>query len=459
MRGSLTRRYTILYIFTISALTTSAFAQLTEREKQLIAPSLSVSPGLDYILEINLETLGSSDNLPFWMYHNSRGRVSKTSNLAAWFSGKTVMFLTEKSFLMAGTTVLYQDGIHEGIVPDELFVYYQNPIIYAIAGRKQREDLYNGLSATNENMLWSLNARPLPGLQIGTNGPLLLFGSWGPGVELSWNEYFLGKDRKIKDAKLHHKSLYFIYRSRNGVQIKAGAQHFAHWNGKYADGSDLPEDVGNYFEAITLKNNSNTHMTTYEINLDKEFRDFSLRLIYNHLATDRSGRLYENSPDGRYGVFFKQKEQDRLINAVNYEFYYTKDQSFSPDGNFTDNYFNYYLYAEGWSYKDRFLGVPFFTYHSEGKRVINNKFIAHHIGISGQLNIPFETNPYKLLISYVWEYGTYPNPFEPPQNAFYTYFEIGLLENPANIRLNMATESRSGSPLSLGAGLHINYRF
>ena len=59
---------------------------------------------------------------------------------------------------------------------DELYADLKYSWIQVIAGRKQEPELYNGLSASNENILWSINSRPLYGLQIQTNRPgLFLF--------------------------------------------------------------------------------------------------------------------------------------------------------------------------------------------------------------------------------------------------------------------------------------------
>ena len=149
------------------------------------------------------------------------------------------------------------------------------------AGRKQKPELYNGLSATNENILWSLNARPLPGLQFGTSSPILLFGDWGPGFDFSWNEYILGKERKIQNPHLHHKSFHLVYKTRQGLQDKSiGAQHFAHWGGEMADGTRAcRRNLGSYWKAITLKNVQQTHMTSYEAYFDYDLRELHIKVL------------------------------------------------------------------------------------------------------------------------------------------------------------------------------------
>ena len=451
------RSFIIILLLLTSS--TKVFSQLTELEKELIAPSLSFSPHLDYIIEANIKGLSSTgDHVPFWLDHNQRGRNSGDSNISTWLTGKTVWFLSENAFLLTGTSILYQDGKNEEVVPDELFVHFQNDWLYITAGRKQKSELYQGLSASNENILWSLNARPLPGVQVGTSKPILLFGEWGPGFDFSWDEYVLGKARKIQNPHLHHKSLHLVYRSQRGLQIKVGAQHFSHWGGKMADGSPVPDELANYWDAVTLKNVQQTHMTSYEAYINYTFRDFSMSFLYNQFATDRSGRLYENAPDGRYGVYFEKKEKDHFFNALLYEFYYTKDQSKGSESKTYDNYFNFYEYGEGWGYMQHFLGVPFFNYNPDNHSVTGNNFIAHHLGLGGQLNIPFETNPYKVLFSYVQNSGTYRNPLSSTQNNFYTYFEMGIIQKPVKIDLQFSTETSSNTSSVIGLGLLLNYR-
>ena len=143
-------------------------------------------------------------------------------------------------------------------------------------------------------------------------------------------------------------------------------------------------------------------------------------------------------------MYFEKKEKDNLLNAVNYEFYYTKNQSKDSESQNYDNYFNFYEYGEGWAYLKNFMGVPFFTYDSGTRGITGNSFIAHHLGIGGQLNIPFETNPYRLLLTYVQNLGTYRNPFSSEQNL-YTFFEMGLIQSPVNIDLQFSTETSSDS--------------
>lgn len=432
---------------------------LIEYEGEILDTAAAFPRAIDYSAEVNLRgMISGQERLPFWMYKNQRGRVSEDSNFSGWITGKAIGFVGPHAFMEVGAAILYQNGTNEAIVPDELYVHFENSWLQVTAGRKQRPALYHGLSASNENILWSLNARPLPGVQLQTNGPVFLAGETGIGFEASWNEYLLGKDRHLEDARLHRKSFHLVYRTNTNFQIKAGFQHFAHWGGSNPDTEvERPKEFKDYLEAVAFKNPSQNHLSSYEIYVSKDFRSFRLELLYNHIAVDPSGRHLGNTPDGRYGIFYESLEQDRIINAIMYEFYYTNHQSYDRSG-YVDDYFNHWVYSTGWAYKNRIIGAPFFLYDAEEQRVINNKFTAHHIGLKGQFSTVFKTYPYELLLSYARNDGTYDLRLRPKQSVFSTYLDFRVFQSFIDVNIQLATEiTNTASPI-YGAALHLKYR-
>lgn len=459
-KGSL---YIFLFLF---AFHLSALSQIEEEKNDTIeyAGEILQDPEgfrgtTDYALELNLRGIGSmGERLPFWMYKNQRGRVSEDSNFSGWLTGKARTYLGLHSFLEAGAGVLYQDGTNEGLVPDELYGHYENSWLQVTVGSKQRPEKYGGISSSNDNILWSVNARPLPGIQLQTNGPVFMAGETGVGFEASWNEYLFGKDRILEDARLHHKSFHLLYRTNTNIDIKAGFQHFAHWGGtNSATGEKRPKEFRDYLEAVTLENPSQHHLSSYEIYLSRDFSNFRLELLYNHIATDLSGRRLGNTPDGRYGIFYESHQEDQIINAIIYEFYYTKHQSYDRSG-WIDDYFNHHVYASGWAYKNRIIGAPFFLYDSDAQKVINNKFTAHHFGLKGQFSTLLKAYPYELLLSYARNDGVYDLRFRPKQNVFSTYLDFRVLQSFVDVNLQLATEINNTASPIYGAALHLKYR-
>ena len=80
----------------------------------------------------------------------------------------TRYYLYDDAFLEGGVGILYQDGYSNKVQFDESYLSFQNDWLSVTLGRKQKKELYKGLSASNENILWSLNARPLPGIRFST---------------------------------------------------------------------------------------------------------------------------------------------------------------------------------------------------------------------------------------------------------------------------------------------------
>lgn len=432
--------------------------------------SISALPQMKFSGEATTEALISTGKkLPFWMYHNKRGRLSENTNVTAWVTGRGNYDLGTTTTLEIGGGLLFQDGISERLFIDELYAHIESPKLYFTVGRKQQKELYNGLSASNRSILWSLNPRPLPGIQIGTNGPLFLNGATGFGIEGSWNEYIMEKERYVSNAKLHHKNLLLVYRFRNSLQIKGGLQHFVQWGGVDPLSGRQPEKINDYIRIISGQggdksatggeqlNALGNHLAGYEIYVSRDFKNFNMEIFYNHLFEDGSGRRLGNTPDGRYGLFLEMKEKDRFINSVMYEFFYTHHQSHTTTGpHGPDNYFNNYRYISGWTYENRVLGVPFFTVNPDGEGFINNKFTAHHAGIGGQI---LNSTPYKILISYAQNDGRYGRRFIPKQDVAYLYMEYGLLRNFIDLDIQMGAEYNSYTSPVYGIGIRAHKRF
>lgn len=445
---------------------------------------------IQYSGSVNLKGYYSSkEKLPFWFYSNQIGRISETTNIAGWLSGKAKYDFNTKASLEIGGGLLYQDAFSDEVFIDELYADFNYSWIEVIAGRKQEPEMYNGLSATNENFVWSLNARPMPGMQVQTSRPVYFNENKKLGLEFSWEEYLMGNDRFVKGTRLHKKSLYIVANLENRWKLKGGITHAAQWGGNSPIHGNQPTSIIDYLKVLTGREggeNANpsdqvnvlgSHLGTYELYFKKDFGDFSLQFLYNHFFEDGSGSRFANFPDGRYGLFYVNN-QTEFISYFIYEFYYTKDQSQTPPYLF-DYYFNNGVYASGWTYQNRVIGVPLLTTNyyeayplgSETIRVGNNSIIAHHFGFSGQL---FRTFPYKFIATYRKNYGHYRSRGYDGKEYYPADDPRGLIKLDKNIlstKLNLQIPnpylslnlivggdlSRSGS--NIGAGLSLSKQF
>lgn len=436
--------------------------------------SINLFSQVEFSGKINLNGFYSNkETLPFWFYSNQRGRVSDSTEFAGWVTGKMNYEISQNSSLEVGGGILYDDKFQDEVFIDELYADLKWKKLELIVGRKQKEEYYNGLSATNENFAWSLNARPLPGIQLRTSGPIYFNENKKLGFEFSWNEFLLGNDRYVKGARLHYKSLYLVYNFENHWHLKAGINHFAQWGGDSPRWGPQPTSFSDYLKVISGReggedanpgdqvNVVGSHLGTYELYLRKDFYEYSLSFIYNHFFEDGTGSRYANFPDGRYGFYYENKDLKAFVTSAIYEFYYTRNQSINSSApHKNDNYFNNALtYNSGWTYQRRIIGLPFFDYSKEKDMIVGNKFLAHHIGITGSFSNYFHNYPYKLLISHVHKEGTYFHYYVPDRQELYINYEMGLLQKPFDLKVQFGTEFSNVAKPIFGAGISLEKRF
>lgn len=417
--------------------------------------------------EVDAVVLGSTgESLPFWFHSNKRGRIDPLTNFSTWANASGIYSLSENSFLRAGLGVLYHDGYNDEIELDQSFLEFQNSWLQIIAGRKQEPELYNDLSATNENILWSLNARPLPGVSIETTRPIIFWKDAGVGFEAELGEYWLGNERYVKGARLHHKSFHFVINPSPQFHLRFGLQHFVQWAGTSPEYGELSGGFNDYLRIFTGQGGGNeigeqanalgNHLGSYEIYFTTLVNGHKLQFIYNHLFEDGSGRGFGNTPDGRYGIFFRNKRENKLFNSFIYELYYTRNQSrtsFTTDG--SDNYFQNQIYASDYTYEGFIIGVPFILYDREFEGIVNNEILVHHFGIGG---VVANKLPYKLLLSYRNYYGA-----KGVSNHHYdvlsTYLDIRVYDGMFNVKLMAGSDFISDDSPVYGAGIHLSKEF
>ena len=236
---------------------------------------------------LNLEGYYSTaEELPFWFYSNQRGRVSKETTFDGWINAKIDYRISNKSSLKIGGGFFYNDAFKDEIFLDELYVEFDYSLLKVIAGRQQEEELYNGLSATNENFAWSLNARPLPGIQIQSARPLFFNRNESLGLEFSWEEYLMGDDRFVRGTRLHSKRLFINYRFDLKWELRGGISHYAQWGGESPIYGKQPVKFTDYIKVVAGReggegavigdqvNVIGSHLGVYELYLKKKYSNF-----------------------------------------------------------------------------------------------------------------------------------------------------------------------------------------
>lgn len=402
--------------------------------------------------------VGSETKLPFWMDANTQGLVRDQDNAGLIFgfnSDFSKHSPNQIDFAFGSTFYGFSASEKTKLEINELFAAAQYKKIRLTAGSKHEPIRYNGLSSSNGNIVYSGNARPLPGISLETAEyiPILFDGKLS--FYAQFGEYFLNDDRFVDNAQLHHKSLFFKIKTSEKSNLTAGVEDFAIWAGTSPVLGKLPSGFDDFLRVAgglsgsgdapdgDVINALGNHIGAYRVAYQKNGEKTAWEIYWSHPFEDTSGRELNNVEDGLYGLFLDFKKPESLLSHLLFEFTYTKNQSGKGQVHGFDDFFNNTIYRSGYTFFGRTIGSPFFTPAEEDENgitngVSNNSFIAYHTGFGGKLANNLH---YKTLLSYSINEGTKAVPFSSNRNQF-----SGLVD------LNYATPKLPFS-ISLGLGV------
>ena len=455
-------------------------------------------------VEYQAEIGGATSAKPFWLHSNTRGMISPDTYL--WGNigiGSDFAKTNSRAFDFAlgfeGTGALGSE--EHRIFIDQLFAKARWQNLTLNVGLWDRPEEYDGLSASNGNLVYSNNTRNMPGISFASWNYIRfpwIFKKW-LAFKFEYAEFMMLDDRYIEHTHVHHKMLGAKITFSPQWSLEAGVEDYAQWGGK-TDEREIHYSLKDYIKLVLIKSGGENSSSSDQINklgnhigrhyarLNYNGKALAASLYYDHMCEDGSGMRFKNFPDGVYGLYLNRKDGNKWFKSFVYELYYTKDQSGprhdrpatdeeiaekEPDDPFpdrivlggNDNYMNHGEYRSGWSLYGQMIGVPFFTPKAPVDGIVlgtyNNRFIAHHWGVCGTL--PVGKIDYKLLCSYSLNYGTHSTPFRDEQNRPITkkQFSLGLQltlpENklPFNTTLNIGfdkghlLENKFGAMLSI----------
>lgn len=386
--------------------------------------------------------LSTGQHAPFWFYSNQYGKISTKNNSVYLLSSIYRNFKEESKtdYSYNLSPLLRYDGLGRSYMHQwyaELKFYF----LHFTAGAKEEVFGNQDSSLSSGCIIWSKNARPMPKLTFYVPNYTPVPFTWKylefkGGISHGWfddNEY-------NKNVWLHHKYFYLRLGGKLPVHVSYGLHHFAQWGGTYYN-QTLPHDL-KAFKHVFLGRGGNpipntpwedwvnklgNHIGSRNFGAEVEFRKTKVSLYWQNIFEDGSGKAYRNIKDGLFGISIRSKEKDKLISGFVYEFFNTTDQSgrinatdsIKPDGHRyelggNDDYFNHWMYNKGWTFQEMILGNPLITspaiiHGDRNDYVRNNRIIAHHLGMDGQMS----KISYKLLYTYSLNYGTNFYPISP----------------------------------------------
>jgi hypothetical protein len=429
---------------------------------------------------IIIESLNSTgSDLPFWMNHNQSGIVplnAKSCQLASISSHHRVDSLFDSSLGLKGGFNLigsYSGKYHFHF--NELYVGTSFLNFKLEAGWFREEMNFNGFSSTNGNIDRSLNARPLPKIRFGTDGfiPFFFWKDWF-SYKAEYDEGWLGKEQYVKNAHLHHKSLYGKFKLKKDLNLTAGLNHYVFWGGISPDYGALPSDLSSYFLYITGRTGSSAFPETDQLNvagnqlgsyylqLELIKTNFDISLYLNHPFEDHSGMELDNWRDNLIGLFIDFKRKGFIEQAL-FEYMYTVHQS--GDTHLygymrgRDNYYNHGVYRSGFTYEGYSMASPLFSplrFEDDIVTAIeNNRIVMHHLALKGCV---FKYMNWMGMFTYTHNLGAYSiNEYKNPKDQFSSIltFDYKHPKFPIDLSLSVAAdlgqlyEKRVGTMLKL----------
>ena len=115
--------------------------------------------------------------------------------------------------------------------------------------------------------------------------------------------------------------------------------------------------------------------------ITKVIKDGTIELYYQHPFEEKSSLLFQNIPDGLYGISFKKTgtmSNALQMRRLTFEVLTTMYQGGfdynigSLRFNGANDYFNNYQYLNGWTYKSKVIGTPFLTVWKDSRLDLNN---------------------------------------------------------------------------------------
>lgn len=380
---------------------------------------------------------GSGQYAPFWLQTNRNGDVAPTpysgslrvgvykpaSQPQRWFDYDFALLLTERIHRLSTAINPSLNRQATGYL-NQAYAHVRLYVVDITAGIQPEQYGCPDDELTTGGLLYSLNARPMPGIRIGIERWTPFPGLYGylevrGGLSHQW----MTDNVYIKGAKVHHKWIGGRIGGRLPVNLSYEFHHVAQWGGVSPVYGDLGNDLHAFANAVLVRsggsmandqlNAQGNHIGSQIVTLDVKGDGWKVSAYWHNLFEDGPIRFIGfgmNVPDGLWGVNVTQTRW-RFISGFTYEFLQTTDQSgpfHDKDGYIfggADHYFMNGIYRNGWNYHYRTIGTPFITspaYNADGTiHTLNSMVRAHYVGVKGDI-YGFR---YRAVCSYAENYG------------------------------------------------------
>lgn len=396
---------------------------------------------------------------PFWLNANKYGLSSvHNSNgyLRAGLFRPEQADANKKWRLGYGLDLAAAYDFQRSVILQQLYIDINYKRVRLGIGQKERPAVFKNRLLSSGSQTFGTNARPIPEIRFeipdylsitGKSNWLAVKGHFGYGMltDGRWQRgYVSPQERNIKKALYHSKAGYLRIGNEEKfpLVLEGGLEMACMFGGTirgvYDDfGNELSIDMGtgikDFLSAVVAggsdatdgvyANAAGNTVGSWTFSLSYVGKDWKLRAYYDHYFEDHSMMFFQYGwLDGLIGLE-ATLPRNPVVAAVVYEYMHTKYQSGALYHDHTslvpdqisgrDNYYNHNIYW-GWQHWGQAIGNPLFHSplynNNEGTLTfMSNRFLAHHLGISGN---PCTSFSYRMLYTYSRHWGTYEMPYE-----------------------------------------------
>jgi hypothetical protein len=375
----------------------------------------SQSKELTYSVSAAL-TAATDDRMPFWLTANRRGRIDRYSNSALSQAFVDIPFTRNSGFdYNAGIELLGRASRRSTLTAHQLYGRVRYKPFQLTVGRVAHVSGITDTTLSVGSMMWSENAPPVPSISVSTPEFISIPGTKGWVHAKGYLAHgWMEPGRYVTEAYLHEK--YFYLRlAPDGFPVHGygGVVHNAIWGGISPARGPQRQSFADYLQMFA----------GYRPDSDNEAEalgntvaiyDFALEwegpvdgLVYRQFyIEDKPGLIFRSPWDGLWGLSLGRGDDEQsFVDRIIWEHVNTRRQGARYDlgeQQGADNYYNHSIYLSGWTYRGRTIGTPLLF--SDGRRmgVVNNRLVAHHLGLRGYL--PAELQ-YTVSLTYSRNYG------------------------------------------------------
>ncbi len=417
----------------------------------------------------------SGTNTPFWIRSNQYGSMPDNGSFLLGRVGLYQVYNVNNPRLFqwsAGVQLVASTGKATRTFLNDLYIAGKaGPFELVIGQRKEFTGLGDSLMSAGPIAV-SQNFRPYPKVMFSTpHFTNIIPGSDLLAFKFSYSDGILGPAKvqygavnEVPETYLHQKTLYLrLGGAGQKLNLYAGFNHQAMWGSEtkiWANGLK----TGTAYKYVVFgkpwyNSRVGNHFGTIDLGATWKLKEWSIFAYRQNIYEDGSLGELSNIMDGLNGLRFKRIKTTPyppsrfIVNMVLIEYLYTKSQGGSvfdyQAGIFgSDNYFNHYVYQQGWSYRGRSIGTPLIgpqeltrtdLPHESNSFTNNNRLIALHLGLNASWQLL--TFTFKGTLSS--NLGTYVSPFTSPvkQASLFIHIErpISVLSN-SKVILTLASD-------------------